>query len=203
VMPQIPNVQQAPIPARTSESLNGEVVLTALPLAKTKDPDVNSTPSVPEQAPATNGVIIMPKEPEIHDAKPSNTLIGSSTGTLVSQSSAPTNPVDAPILTEAPPAIPSPAQDQSIHTLNGEQPAPDGKSEMAAGLSGVNSNSGTHERDYWWVVPVLGIGGVAAVLGYDAYRKLKKTQTHPPTPSSSTDAQGYARVNDPNGTAMF
>ena len=79
--------------------------------------------------------------------------------------------------------------------------------EVASGesidLRGVSANTGTDLWDYWWV-PVLGAGGI--LLGRWVYRKLlkgnqsaQKHQTQPP----STNADGYSRVNDPNGTALF
>lgn len=193
-MPRIPNVQHAPIPVRASESvsLSDEPVLT---LAKTEEPVVNSSPPI-SNATVTNDVTLTLEEPELN-SPPSSPFIGSSASTLIDQTPSPANPVDAPILIEATPAI-SPAPDQSPNTPN-EQPTLDVKSEATVGLSNVQNNTGTDWWSYWWV-PVLVTGGIA--LGYGLYR-LKKTQTQLPTPSSSTVAQGYARVNDPNGPATF
>jgi hypothetical protein len=184
VMPQIPNVQQAPIPVYADESTSLNEVTATAPVAR--DATVNIGPSISD-SPATSRVRIMPKEPELNDSKPTSTFIGSTIGTLIDQTSDSAKPVD-----------PLSALDQSANAAR-KQPAPDAKSEMFVRHSDVH-NTGTDWLDYWWV-PVLGISGV--VVGYMLYRNLKKTQPKDPTPSSSTVTQGYARVNDPNRTAMF
>jgi hypothetical protein len=74
--------------------------------------------------------------------------------------------------------------------------------ESGKSIGGVSANTGTDLWDYWWV-PVLGAGGI--LLGWWAYRKVKgkqSAQAHQTQPSS-TNADGYARVNEPNGTALF
>jgi hypothetical protein len=196
VMLQVPIAQQAIIPIRASESVSvNEVPVIDLPLAKTQDHVVYSASSIVE--PPTNGVMNIRKEPELNDSEPSNTFIGSSSNTLVRQTPGPANPIDVPVSVEANPPI-QPPSDQSANAPN--DPTPDVKSEATVGQSNVQNNTGMD----WWdcLVPLLVVAGGVA-LGYGIYRRVKKTQTQPPTSLSSTDVQGYSRVNDPNGTALF
>jgi hypothetical protein len=193
---QLPKTEPSPLPvdATVSVNLNGEMPLTALPLVRAEDPVVNSMSSM-LAAPATNDVII-PKELGHTDSKPIQ-FIGSSTDTLVDQSSGAAKPVDSPVLIEPTSAIP-PAPDESADASN----AMATKSEMTANPSKIQNNSGTDWWDYWWFI-LLAIGG--GVLGYRlVYRNRKKTQTQTlPNLAASADGQGYARVNDPKGTAIF
>ncbi len=65
--------------------------------------------------------------------------------------------------------------------------------------SGTQNNS----ESSGWIFLAIAVAGAAAVIGYDLYRKYRSGQLKPEEPPHPSEKDGNARVNKPDGVALF
>ena len=72
--------------------------------------------------------------------------------------------------------------------------------EIAAQAESTTQNN---SESSGWIFLAIAVAGAAAVIGYDLYRKYRSGQLKPEEPPRPSEKDGNARVNKPDGVALF